>query len=260
MVLATLGLAFGAVQPASASTVDPKTGVRLPDIGEIEAAVPKDWTGLDNPVEDSSGLKRLDATDDAVFYKDARIVEHVDDGAVQLLRNYLAETAIHSDTMAVLDLCSSWTSHLETVSRLPPRVAGLGMNAAELEQNKQLTEWVVQDLNRKPKLPYTTDSFDVVLCQLSIDYLTRPLEVCQEIGRILRPGGRVHILFSNRLFLSKAVALWTGADDIDHAYTVASYLHYCDGGLMDIRARDLSKRKGSRIVGDPLYVVTATKA
>ena len=142
------------------------------------------------------------------------------------------------------------------------RVAGLGMNAKELQANKALTEWTVQDLNQRPVLPYADNSFDVVLCQLSIDYLNKPLEVCQEIGRVLKPGGTVHILFSNRLFLSKAVALWTGADDIDHTYTVACYPYFCQGGLTDVQARDLSLRKGrdQRIVGDPLYVVTATKA
>ena len=59
----------------------------------------------------------------------------------------------------------------------------------------------------------------------------------------------------------QAVALWTGADDIDHAYTVGCYLHFCDGGFKNIRAKDLSARKGKdkRIAGDPLYVVTATK-
>ncbi len=71
------------------------------------------------------------------------------------------------------------------------------------------------------------------------------------------------ILFSNRLFLSKAIGLWTGSDDIEHAYTVGSYLHYCNGGFVDIKATDLStrKQKGKErvIVGDPLYVVTATK-
>jgi SAM-dependent methyltransferase len=141
------------------------------------------------------------------------------------------------------------------------------MNAEELRGNAALTEWTVQDLNKDPALPYATDSFDCVLCQLSIDYLTRPLQVCREIARVLRPGGTVHVLFSNRLFLSKAVALWTGADDVDHAFTVASYLHFCCEGppsgakFEKIRAADLSKRgRDGRIRGDPLYVVTAVKS
>jgi hypothetical protein len=50
------------------------------------------------------------------------------------------------------------------------------------------------------------------------------------------------------LFIQKAVALWTGADDIDHAYTVGCYLHFSGGGFQDIVAEDLSMRKGSKIV------------
>jgi ubiquinone/menaquinone biosynthesis C-methylase UbiE len=100
-----------------------------------------------------------------------------------------------------LDLCSSWTSHLKVQPKL---VVGLGMNEKELSANPSLTSWNVQDLNENPRLPYTENAFSVVLCQLSIDYLTQPLEVLKEVGRVLRPGGAIHILFSNRLFLSKA--------------------------------------------------------
>ena len=123
-------------------------------------------------------------------------------------------------------------------------------------------EWVVQDLNKKPSLPFADSSFDVVLLQLSIDYLIAPLQLCNEISRVLRPGGSVHVLFSNRLFLSKAVALWSGKDDVEHAFSVASYLHFCASeAFKNIEAKDLSVRnKKGRIVGDPLYVVTASKA
>ena len=128
-----------------------------------------------------------------------------------------------------------------------------------------MTDFVVQDLNANPnvKLPYETGSFNVVLCQLSIDYLIHPLEVMKEISRVLKPGGKVVILFSNRLFFSKAVGLWTGADDIDHAYIVGSYLHYSNANFERIQAKDLSTRKGRGkdrpIQGDPLYAVTAIK-
>lgn len=140
------------------------------------------------------------------------------------------------------------------------------MNAKELEANTALTEWAVQDLNesKNVKLPYESDNFDVVMCQLSIDYLIHPLEVMKEVGRVLKPGGKVAVIISNRLFLTKAVGLWTGSDDIEHAYTVGSYLRYCGGGFSDIKAEDLSTRKKNGkervIVGDPLYVITATKS
>jgi hypothetical protein len=266
-MLATVFLTTGVLElpPAHATTMDPKTGIRLPDPGEIEAAVPRNWDDVDNPFSDSDDAKimfrRLDSTPDSKFYQDPRFVEHVDDNAVQLMTNYISKVVIQPGDAAVLDLCSSWVSHIdENVAKKVPRIAGLGMNDKELQSNSLLTEHVVQDLNQNPILSkYDNDSFDVVLCQLSIDYLTRPLEVLKEVSRILKPGGRVHILFSNRLFFSKAVSGWTGSDDIDHAYTVACYLHFSGGNFKDIQAKDLSTRKGQRIVGDPMYVVMAVK-
>ena len=83
-----------------------------------------------------------------------------------------------------------------------------------------------------------------------------------EIGRVLKKGGQVDIIFSNRLFLQKAVGLWTGADDIDHAFIVASYLYFSNGGFdtKSIQAKDLSSRnRKGMIVGDPVYVVSARK-
>jgi SAM-dependent methyltransferase len=243
-----------------AMITDPKTGFALPSPGEIESAIPSDWSDFENTLVDGdkSQFARLDNSPDALFYTDARFVEHVDENAVRKMTQYISRDAIRpNDT--VLDLCSSWTSHIDVSMVTPKSVVGLGMNPKELEANSILSSWNVQDLNANPKLPYPDDSFHVVLCQLSIDYLTKPLAVLKEVGRVLQPGGSVHVIFSNRLFLSKAVGIWTGADDVDHAFTVGAYLHFCDGGFENIQARDLSTRTGrdKRIVGDPLYVVTA---
>ena len=271
-------------ESANAMSVDPKTGSSLPDVGEIEAAIPKSWEGIENPLvvdakssSSSPLMGRLDSTPDTIFYQDPRFVEHVDEQAVHLMTDYISNTALNTGQktpLDVLDLCSSWTSHIDKASVAKNgvqlgRVAGLGMNEKELQANAALTEYTLQDLNvPSPKglaLPYADNSFDVALCQLSIDYLTQPLQVCREIYRVLKPGGTIHIIFSNRLFLQKAVAIWTGADDVDHAFTVASYLHFSmDGmekGFEKLQAKDLSVRKGrdKHIVGDPLYVVTATK-
>lgn len=256
--------------PVHAMSSDPTTGILLPDVGELSSAIPKDWSIVDNPFQANDGttltsnmFTRLDTTPDSLFYSNPRFVEHVDTNAVQIMTSYISTQAL-SPGDAVLDLCSSWTSHIDpAVSKTVSRVVGVGMNEQELQANPVLTEHVVQDLNRDPTLSlYRDQEFDVVLCQLSIDYLTKPLEVMKEISRILKPGGKVHVLFSNRLFLSKAVGLWTGADDLDHAYYVACYLHFCGGDFATILAQDLSTRKGrdQRIVGDPMYVVVGEKA
>ena len=264
---------------AYASTTS-KTGILLPSVGEIEASIPSTWDEEnDNPLYNrdiKSAFSRLDNTPDTIFYTEPRFVEHVDENAVKTMTSYISTRLLHSGD-SVLDLCSSWTSHIDQQQQPQQqqgggvgetlnlkRVAGLGMNAKELKANTSLTEWTVMDLNTNNiKLPYTDSSFDIVLLQLSIDYLISPLEVLKESSRVLKPNGRIAILFSNRLFLTKAVGLWTGSDDIEHAYTVGGYLHFCDGGFTNIMAEDLSMRqqKGRErvIVGDPLYVVTATK-
>jgi SAM-dependent methyltransferase len=79
-------------------------------------------------------------------------------------------------------------------SRLPPpalfpaRVADLGINPAELAVNPTLDERLVQDLNRNPGLPRAWASFDLVVNTVSVNYLTRPLELFAEAGRVLTPG------------------------------------------------------------------------
>ena len=191
-------------QTSYAMTTDPKTGISLPSVGEIESAIPSSWDDVDNPFDSDgkSQFARLDSKPDSIFYSDPQFVEHVDENAVRSMTNYISKEAIRpGDT--VLDLCSSWSSHIDGSISRPEAVVGDGMNEKELSSNPSLTSWNVQDVNKNPRLPYKDKTFSVVLCQLSIDYLTRPLEVMKEVGRVLQPGGTVHILFSNRLFLSK---------------------------------------------------------
>jgi ribonuclease HII/SAM-dependent methyltransferase len=236
-------------------------GMLLPERGEVASAVPTDWSEIDAIKEP---LGRLDDNDDAIFYQDERFVEHIDDTAVQALRAYLA-TVVDSPTLSVLDVGASWTSHLEEstiiISNQQRKVVGIGLNANELAANPVLSDRLVQNLNIKTTLPLDSDSFDICLCQLTIDYLTRPITVCKELRRVLKKqkeptAGMIHVVFSNRLFLQKAVDNWTGRDDLDHVETVASYLHYA--GFRNIKAQDLSIRnKRGSIVGDPLYVVRA---
>jgi SAM-dependent methyltransferase len=104
----------------------------------------------------------------------------------------------------VLDLCSSWISHLPKEISYE-RVVGVGMNEEELAANKQLTNFCVQDLNQE---------------------LTKPLEIFKEMLRVLRPDGVALLSFSNRCFPMKAVAMWLQADDIARLTIVASYFHY----------------------------------
>ncbi|MDX6381109.1 MAG: hypothetical protein QOI57_2133, partial [Rubrobacteraceae bacterium] len=100
-------------------------------------------------------------------------------------------------------------------------------------------------------LPFSNGEFDGVGCCVSIDYLTRPVEVLREVGRVLEVGSPAIISFSNRCFPDKVVAIWHQLDDQGHVRLVEHYLEE-SGSFENIRGLDRSPR---RLFSDPLYAV-----
>ncbi|CAL1138356.1 unnamed protein product [Cladocopium goreaui] len=195
---------------------------------------------------------RLDRSDDAEFYAEPKLVKHLDDQTLKVLTEFYAVVFPKDREFSALDVCSSWISHYPQTPK-PVRLAITGMNAEELKANVQATDWTVQDLNLDPKLPYGDAEFDVVTNTVSVDYLTKPLEVFREVGRVLRPGGLAVVAFSNRCFLSKLVAIWSVGDPDDRVEVAANYFHFADC-FKDAEAVDLSPPNA-----DPLFVVTAVR-
>ena len=196
---------------------------------------------------------RRDETPDEEFYRTPRLVTHIDDRAIAAVTQLYRESFPPGGE--VLDLMSSWISHL------PPeveysRVVGLGMNETELRRNERLDSYVVQNLNENPVLPFGDAEFDGCGICVSIDYLTRPVEVLREVGRVLKAGSPVVITFSNRCFPTKAVAVWHQLDDRGHVRLVEGYLEEA-GNFRDVRGLDRSPR---RIFSDPLYAVVGVSA
>ena len=195
--------------------------------------------------------RREDEAPDAHFYAEPRLVTHIDEAAIaavtQLYREYLPTDA------AVLDLMSSWVSHLPAEVAYS-RVVGLGMNRAELAANLRLNGFVVHDLNRDPRLPFADAEFDAAAICVSIQYLTRPVAVLRDLGRVLVAGGPLVITFSNRCFPTKAVRAWLLRDDLGHAALVARYLKAARTWI-DIQHLDRSPP-----ATDPLHAVVARRA
>jgi SAM-dependent methyltransferase len=148
----------------------------------------------------------------------------------------------------ILDLMSSWVSHLPPEIKFA-EVIGHGMNADELAANPRLARWFVQDLNRDPKLPLADASLDAATICVSVQYLEQPVAVLGELARALKPGGAVHIAFSNRCFPTKAVTIWRMLDEASHARLVRLYLEHA--GFADIQVHRLLDGRAS----DPLTVV-----
>lgn len=207
---------------------------------------PSEW-----PYSDDD-FRRMDESNDGIFYQQPRLVYHIDDLAVAALTEYYKKNIADGDD--VLDICSSWVSHYPRDWKAG-KVVGLGMNEYELSQNSQLNEYVVKDLNSDPTLPFEDASFDKVTCVVSIDYLNKPLQVMKEVGRVLRPGGECILSMSNRCFPTKAFQIWLQTSDLEHVFIAGSFFHYA--GMFDPpTAQDISPAPGR---SDPLYIVKAKR-
>lgn len=170
---------------------------------------------------------KLDARDDRDWYSLPRLVHHSDEGfrakVTQLYRERIPVDAV------VLDLCSSWVSHL------PPdvpyaEVIGHGLNAAELAANKRLSKFFVRNLNKEPDDWALQDcSCDAVLIACSVQYLQQPERVFAEIYRVLKPGGVCIVTFTNRMFYEKAIAAWRDASQYARILLVKSYFQAVKG-------------------------------
>ena len=261
VVLASLSLLLSGVTVSSSqSSSAASSSSQL--YTELQDAL-SDFSSLDEGDFSLDDFYRLDESSDDIFYSNPRFVEHINPSAVKALTAFhgkvltmhsMKGTSIGSGRrLNVLDLCSSWVSHVPVEGIQFNRFVGLGMNRQELDRNSQLTERRVQDLNKDSSLStYSDASFDAVLLQLSIDYLVHPVEVLRDVSRVLVPGGLLiirysiityltmmiimlaltsgylyavgRLSFSNRVFIDKAVAIWTGKSDIDHIELVGRYL------------------------------------
>jgi len=163
---------------------------------------------------------REDEMPDGVFYKNPRFTQHLDDTAIEIVRGTYGRFL--NDGMRVLDLMSSWQSHLPDRLRYES-VVGLGLNELELQKNPQLNNYVVHDLNEAPVLPFEPDAFDAVVCTISVEYLTGPLSIFKEVAKVLRPEGYFVLTFSNRWFPPKVVKIWQDIHEFERMGLVLEY-------------------------------------
>lgn len=199
-------------------------------------------------------FRRQDESDDRLFYSEPRLVVHIDYEAIGAISAYFRD-ALPSEGV-VLDLMSSWRSHMPADLPLKTLI-GLGLNPIELNENPQLHERIVHDLNADPVLPLDDCSLDAAVVTVSIQYMTRPVEVFREVNRALKPGAAFHVIYSNRMFPTKAIAIWQSLDDRRRAQLIASYFQN-SGGWENIHAINITPQLPH--YSDPAYVVSAGKA
>lgn len=204
-------------------------------------------------------FRRVDESADHIFYEQPRLVVHIDEHAVAAIGDYYRQVLPRGG--AFLDLMSSWRSHLPDDLTLT-RVTGLGLNRVELEENPQLTERVVHDINATPVLPLGEAEFDAAALVVSVQYLTKPVETFAGVNRLLKPGAAFHVVYSNRMFPTKAVALWQALGERERAMLIANYFrgsgeHKGGASWEEVEVVDASPQ--FEFPTDPVYVVRARK-
>lgn len=76
------------------------------------------------------------------------------------------------------------------------RLVGIDVDPVACAENTALDEFIVADLCGP--LPLPTGSFDLVYANFVVEHLARPSVAFRELRRVLRPGGSLILLTSNR--------------------------------------------------------------
>ena len=156
-----------------------------------------------SPIFSKDAFSRCDETDDRIFYSTDRFVSHLDSLALSTVENLIGQLVMEPKPL-ILDLMAGWDSHIPKSLR-PSKVVGLGLNKSELAKNEALTDIVLHDLNKNPILPLPDCTFHAVINTASVDYMTKPVQVFREVGRILRPGGKAILLTSEMELMKELI-------------------------------------------------------
>ena len=73
-----------------------------------------------------------------------------------------------------------------SLTRMPQLMVGLDYDARSLRKHKTIRNLVRGDISR---LPFSTDTFDLVTANMVFEHLADPEEQLEEVFRILKPGG-----------------------------------------------------------------------
>jgi SAM-dependent methyltransferase len=101
----------------------------------------------------------------------------------------------------------------------------------EMLCNSSLTEHYVQDLNKAPDLVshFGKGTVNAVICNLSVQYILKTMELLQQILQVLVPGGTVHFTWVEDVFAEKSWAASRNWERQEITKFISSWFFALDG-------------------------------
>ena len=201
--------------------------------------------------------EKVDISNDYIFYQKPRYVNHLSSSfRERLTRLYTEYLRNHH---VVLDLMSSWISHLPTHTKYK-KVIGHGMNELELRANNRLDSFWVQNFNEIQNIPLEDSSIDVALVVAGWQYLQYPEKVSLELSRILKSDSLLLISFTNRAFWTKSPNIWTYSSEdkrIDYVKNILSTNGWRVEKIINEKSYEYKLFGFYTIESDPFFSVVA---
>lgn len=157
-----------------------------------------------------------------------------EDQKVPAIFEPLAEATLDKNTLdssdVILDVaCGTGIVARKARQRLgpSPRIVGVDLNEGMIaaarnsaDEAPRSCEWYVADVT---KLPFGAETFSIAFCQQGVQFFPNELAAFKEVGRVLRPRGRL------------VLSVWNGPSDLFKALATALDRHVgADIGLRSL--------------------------
>lgn len=205
-------------------------------------------------------FQRLDPSDDARAWGDSETL--LDAEADRQMGTMLSR--VLKPGMRVLDLMSGRDSHIpESICGI--EVVGIGVDRNAMAANTQLSEFVIQDVNASPELPWPNDHFDAVIGSFAFEYLADPFRSIAELARITRSGGGVLFTFTDQFHPAKCIGIWSDLHPFERLGLVLEILRR-DGNFENLHSETArffprpedDPEYAQRLFSDSVYAAMAT--
>jgi ubiquinone/menaquinone biosynthesis C-methylase UbiE len=103
----------------------------------------------------------------------------------------------------LLDVGCGGGVHIKHYLKTGAKCSGIDLSDTMIELAKKNCPNADFKVGSMLKLPYKSNSFDIITCSLAIDYVENLDKVLKEMSRVLKKGGRVYYSTGSPIYLAK---------------------------------------------------------